>query len=232
MKKFKLFCLPHAGASANSYIGFKQFLPNYVEVIPIELAGRGKRFGETLYDDVDQAVNDIYKEINKHLNGIPYFIFGHSMGGILAYELTHKIYLSNLPKPEFVIFSGVNPPHRKIEHRRHLLSDESLKKEILLMGGTPNELIANNELFNIFLPIVRADLKIVEKYIHQNNRKIFNCDIIVLNGISDILTSNEEINEWENYTSENFTIVHFTGDHFFVQDCMREIADVILTKLE
>lgn len=42
----QLFCLPYAGGSANIYATWKKKIKFVSEVIPIEYAGHGGRFGE------------------------------------------------------------------------------------------------------------------------------------------------------------------------------------------
>lgn len=52
----KLFCLPYAGSSCNIYYPWKSKFPSSIEIVPIELAGRGKRFDEPQYKEFNQAV--------------------------------------------------------------------------------------------------------------------------------------------------------------------------------
>lgn len=43
MSKIKLICIPYAGGSAQVYKKWEKYIHSSVEVVPIELAGRGKR---------------------------------------------------------------------------------------------------------------------------------------------------------------------------------------------
>lgn len=47
MSKLNLFCLPYSGASAMVYSRWRQ-PPDWLEVRPVELPGRGARLGEPL----------------------------------------------------------------------------------------------------------------------------------------------------------------------------------------
>ncbi|MEB9902773.1 thioesterase domain-containing protein, partial [Bacillus cereus] len=53
MQKTKLFCFPHAGGSAFSYAKWKNYFNPYIEIVPIELAGRGYRIEENLYGSME-----------------------------------------------------------------------------------------------------------------------------------------------------------------------------------
>ncbi len=165
MKKIKLFCIPYAGGSAMVYHKWKNKLNSVIELHPIELAGRGSRYNEPLYKSLDEAVNDIYRYIISHIDSSPYALFGHSMGSYLTFELFHKLTSMRHKEPIHIFFSGKESPQsNKSKRQIHLLDDLNFKSKILELGGTPEELINNEELSHFFLPIIRADYKITEKY--------------------------------------------------------------------
>ena len=62
----------------------------FIVVNEVELAGRGRRMNEPLIDNMEEMVEDIYYSIKDYITE-PYAIFGHSMGGLLTYELCHKL---------------------------------------------------------------------------------------------------------------------------------------------
>ncbi|MGH0606505.1 thioesterase II family protein [Bacillus mycoides] len=232
MKKTKLFCCPHAGGSAFSYSKWKNYFNPHIEVVPIELAGRGYRIEESLYQSMEEAVNDVYNSIVKKLDNSLYILYGHSMGSLIAYELARKIQDSNNVLPEFLVLSGRNHPNSKIKNIRHNLPDEQFKNEVIAMGGTSTEVLQSEELMGIFLPILRADFKIVETYIHNNNIRACDIDFLVLNGKNDELTTYDEVKKWKQYTSKSCTFNSFEGNHFFLNENIEEIASGIIRKLE
>ena len=85
MSKIKLFCIPYAGGGAAIYKKWEQSLLPDIELVAVELAGRGRRSNEQLYKDVPAAVEDVYNCILPSImDGKPYAIFGHSMGAMLS----------------------------------------------------------------------------------------------------------------------------------------------------
>lgn len=48
-----LLCLPCAGASATMYLRWRRLLPKWIQVVPVELPGRGGRLAEALVEDFD-----------------------------------------------------------------------------------------------------------------------------------------------------------------------------------
>ncbi|PFJ04299.1 thioesterase [Bacillus cereus] len=232
MKKTKFFCFPHAGGSAFSYSKWKNYFNPYIEVVPIELAGRGYRIEESLYQSMEEAVNDVYNIIVEQIDYFPYILYGHSMGSLIAYEVARKIQNSNNVLPEFLVVSGRNHPNSKIKNIRHNLSNEQFKREVIAMGGTSSEVLQSEELMEIFLPILRADFKIVETYIHDNSIQACDIEFLIFNGKNDEFTTYDQIKKWEQYTSKTCTFHSFEGNHFFLNENIEEIANSIMRKLD
>ena len=88
--KLRLFCLPHSGASAMSYSRWRRSLPAWLHVRPLELPGRGMRMDEPLQCDIQRLASQLADEISLELDR-PYALFGHSLGGLLAFELVHAL---------------------------------------------------------------------------------------------------------------------------------------------
>ncbi|WP_163029419.1 thioesterase II family protein, partial [Pseudomonas viridiflava] len=94
----KLFCLPYSGASAMFYSPWRRTLPDWLNVRPLELPGRGMRMAEPLQTDIVQLADQLADEIAAELD-TPYALFGHSLGGLLAFELAHALRVRGLPAP-------------------------------------------------------------------------------------------------------------------------------------
>lgn len=54
----------------------------YIKLFSVELKGRGKRFNEAFYENLQEAVDDIFNNI-KHKICDDYVVYGHSMGSLL-----------------------------------------------------------------------------------------------------------------------------------------------------
>jgi medium-chain acyl-[acyl-carrier-protein] hydrolase len=225
--------LPYAGGSAMVYGKWKKYLNQLIDLRLVELTGRGKRYTSPLYNSFEESINDIYNCIKEELDQGDYAFWGHSMGNLLIFELAHKIKEQGHRDPIHLFFSGRFPPHIQRDNGRliHCLPDEELKNEIIEIGGTPKELFENKELFDIFLPVIRADYKILEeyKYIPKLNR--FNFDISVFNGMEDKEIKQSDLNQWKIYTEKRCDIFQFQGGHFFINNHADKIASIINEKL-
>ncbi|QDX92820.1 thioesterase [Brevibacillus laterosporus] len=225
--KMKLFCIPYAGGSASVYSSWKKaFLPN-IELIPIELSGKGSRFNQPLYENIEQAVTDILSIIDSKLDSSPYALFGHSMGALLVFELLHALKEKKAPMPITSFLSGKNPPHITPTTKRHVLEGLTFWEEVKTMGGTPSELMQSPELMELFTPILRRDFKLVETYVPNPNREVITSPVTVLFGTKDQTASIDRIKEWDRYTSKDISFCEFDGGHFFIQEHEQAVIKLV-----
>lgn len=231
MRNLKLFCFPYAGGSAIMYAKFKKHLQQSIEIVPVELAGRGKRFEEPFYDRMEDAVDDVYERIGGEFEKNRYALFGYSMGSWLAYGLYKKIVQKKCRQPAHVFLAAKEPPHVKTTAKTvYLLDDKNFKKEILHMGGTPKNLLEDKEWLELFMPILRADYRITERYKESSLKENLNCPVSVLAGKEDDI-STTDIKRWNEIASNDFSFYTFAGGHLFIQNNEKAICDIIHDRL-
>ena len=228
MDKIKLFCLPYAGGSSIIYNKWKPYLHPRIELFPIELAGRGKRIADPFYSNLNEAVDDIYPEIKSEIQNSQYGLFGHSMGGLIVYDLAQKIRDHNLPAPQHIFFSGRSAPHvyREDDKIFHLMGNEEFKSEVMDLGGTPPSFFEHPELMELFLPLLKNDFKIAETQVYDREINPFDSNISILLGKEDDLNA-EECDGWKLHTKKLCSIHHFNGGHFFLHNEVKQIVKFI-----
>ncbi|ADL51487.1 thioesterase II family protein [Clostridium cellulovorans] len=230
-KKIILFCIPYAGGSDIGFYKWKGLLDPQIELCPIELKGRGKRYDEGFYKDVSEAIDDIYDQIKDKIKDNKYAVYGHSMGSMLAYELYNRINVEGNKLPIHMFFSGRQAPSAKRkEGNIHMLPNEQFISRIIELGGTPKEVTESKELMDFILPILRNDFKLVEAYKLEVMSKI-KCNISVLNGDKDDIDE-EGILAWKNHAADQCKIYTFNGGHFFINDKLEEVIEIINATLK
>lgn len=236
MNAVKLLCFPYAGGAASVYNRWKLYAGKGIEIVPIELAGRGKRIREPLYQSMGEAVEDLYRTILPLVENTPYAFWGHSMGGSIAFELCRKIIGMNRPEPLHLFISGRCPPSVYKECTiLHNLPLQDLKEEILDMGGTQSSIFENQELMEIFLPILRADFKLIEEYEYTAfgfETYQINCGITAFTGTQDSMATYADMRLWEKHTRNEVEVHTFEGGHFFIHDSVPDIMRVVNGKLD
>ena len=230
-----LYCIPFAGASAAVYLTWKKFLEPYgIYVKPLELRGRGKRYDEKVYETMEEAVEDIYDLLIKQQSDScePYALYGHSMGCTIVFELIHLLECKSYTMPEHVFLSGRYPPHIvRTSKKIHLLEGEELVREIRSIGGTDDSILCDPTLQNIFLPIIKADYKILETYEYHSYEKKILCAVTVVNGMQDDRVNYDEVLMWKEYCKGYIDFKFLPGDHFFVRSSIKEVTNMIINTL-
>jgi surfactin synthase thioesterase subunit len=188
MSTIKLFCFPYAGGSAAVFSKWNQYLDaaSGIALVPLELAGRGKRIAEALHDDLEAVVEDLYRRNSRQMADSPYAFFGHSLGGLVAYELARKIKYANIRQPLHLFFSGRSAPDvSRREKEFHLMGDEEFREEVMKLGGTSREVFDHPELAELFVPLLRSDFKLAETDLTHRTVDPFDCAITIFAGKED-----------------------------------------------
>lgn len=233
MKTLKLYCIPYSGGSAEIYLKWKRFLPETVTIVPVELAGRGKRIRDSFYENCDNAVKDIADIILEDIKeGEEYAILGHSMGALLAFETYYELLKRNKSMPIHMFFSGRKAPQNMDEKTQfYLLPDEEFLQVVYAYGGNTSAIMNNSTLRELFLPILRADFKISEIYEYKLHPQKIECPITLINGTKDDSIFPFDMNEWKYFAGSKFSNRQVEGNHFFVIENIKGTTDVLIEEL-
>ncbi len=222
--KITLFCLPFAGGGASAYNTWMKRMQNMICVCPIQLPGREERIMEQLYKDMNKMLDDLEQAVLNVVKG-SYALWGHSMGGKIAYELEKRMENRGYTA-KYLFVSGSRVPHIPEPNPIYYLSDEAFKEKLGRFEGTPKEILENKELLDFFLPMLRADFTMDETYYTKEIQKL-NCSIYGFGGIDDKEADEKAIKKWQEYTNQNFLYKIFQGNHFFIKEHEDEILSII-----
>lgn len=213
----RLFCIPFAGGGASAFRSWSSSLPPEVEVVAVQPPGRESRFREPPLRDLDTLVAELGAAITSQLDR-PFAIFGHSMGALVAFELTQWLRARGLPLPQHLFLSGRRAASSPIGRRPfHDLPDAELLEEIGRMQGTDNALLQNDELMALLLPTMRADFSIHDTYQYRA-RPPLPVRFSVFGGLDDATTPPESVAAWADHSSVGTRVQLFKGGHFFINE--------------
>lgn len=215
MDKVTVFFLPFAGGAKYSYKGFSRSAPEHIRVVSLELPGRGSRIAERLLTVLDEMVEDLYRQITTLIDG-PYAIYGHSMGALVGYLLTKRLIGAPGKKPVHLFFTGSRAPSAQKEQMRHLLPRDEFLKELKELGGSPDEVLDDPAMMNLFEPILRADFQAIETYRYEPAEP-FTMPITVITGTQEQITVSEA-EAWRVETTGPVQVLRLPGKHFFIYD--------------
>lgn len=214
----RVFCLPYAGAGALVYRSWQNsdVVPPGMAVWPIQLPGREDRIREQPYRSM-HALVEALTDVMEGVLDVPFALFGHSMGALIALELARSLRRRSLPGPAHVIVSGAGAPHlpRVGPSLQDLLDDDALIARLLELNGTRPEVFASRELRELVLPLVRADFSVCETY-QCTNEAPLDCAITAYGGAQDASVSIAALAAWKVHSRGAFHMHVLPGDHFFI----------------
>ncbi|QJB31879.1 thioesterase [Chitinophaga oryzae] len=224
-----LFCFPFVGGDAGAYESLRVHAGDEVNIITLELPGRGARYADPLIDDIQLLAEDCYRQLSGKLSA-PFAFFGHSMGALLAYLLTRKLAAMRQPPPAYLFVSGFGGPSVAMTAaRRQVAVGEEWKRKMYEVMQVPLSVLNSETFWAVYEPIIRTDLLMFKKYDYEPDVP-FNIPISVFIGTEDDVTI-AEAGAWQRETGSPVTIHLFSGKHHFWKDHTGEIMTMIRQKL-
>lgn len=226
----RLFCFPYAGGSAHIYRQWQASLPAAIEVCPVQLPGRDSRLKEQGFTNMRELTEELTKLLRPHLDR-PFALFGHSMGGMIVFELARELRRISGLQPVHLFIGGSTAPQLRdeIELTFNLPEEEFIEK-VRNIRGTPDEVLAHPELMQLVLPQLRADFELVETYAYDVGQPLA-CPITVLGGLGDEDVSREKLEGWREHSTAAFSLRMLPGGHFFINTAQAYIHRVLAQSL-
>jgi surfactin synthase thioesterase subunit len=227
LKKYQLFIFPFAGGSVSYYSKWEKKFDSNIQVIPVEFPGRGYRIKEELIGDMNSLLDDLYsKVLEDRDHNCPFGFYGHSLGAVTAFELFFRLQQTGHATPIHMFLSGRLAPHLadNLVENIHLYENEPFKREVMSFGGTPSP-----TLLDLFLPILRNDVKVIETF-RTPKREAINCKPVIFMGKEDA-TMKGNYAEWNEYFLQPCKIHEFNGGHFFINDSYENIVRIIQSEI-
>ncbi|WP_440055166.1 thioesterase II family protein [Pseudoalteromonas sp. T1lg65] len=226
--KLRLFCFPYAGGSPTAFMPWNNLVHSDIELIVIQLPGRGARLAEEAHDNMEDIIAELLS-YQSHFGGKPYAFFGHSLGSRVMYELTVQLLQQGKPLPIKLFASGSRAPHTSSTSKSiYDLPHDEFLDELKTLNGTPKEVLENKELMEFLIPLIRADFKVADTY--RANIKTLPVPIHVFDGKQD-KTTVEQIQAWQELTHHPIDVTEFEGGHFFINQHYPSMIEMINKQL-
>ena len=226
LARLRLFCFPYAGGGTSIFRMWQNDLPLSVELCLVQLPGRESRLLESPFTQLTSLIKTLANVLLPYMD-IPFVFFGHSMGALIAFELARELRRLKSPVPLHLFVSSrpapqVPNPHPSI----HQLDENKFIEALRKFNGTPEEILQNAELMQLFSPLLRADFKISETYVYSNDAP-FDYSISAFGGTQDSIVTYDHLAAWHVHTHKSFSLRMFPGDHFFLQSAQKLLLHAI-----
>ncbi|MFE0138132.1 thioesterase domain-containing protein [Streptomyces sp. NPDC059037] len=212
-----LFVVPHAGGSGAYYRPWSRWLPVGVRLETLDLPGHSIRIREPLITEWGPLADDLTAQLRARLpadGDHTYVLAGHSLGALVAYEMARRMTAVGAP-PGLLLVSGRNGPAVGLSHRPiHALADDRFLDAVERLGGTPDGALRDPEILRMYLPLLRADLRLAETYTRPPGRPL-DVPIAAFAGRWDQMTDDQGLIAWNRETTASFDLRVLDGGHFF-----------------
>jgi medium-chain acyl-[acyl-carrier-protein] hydrolase len=229
--RVRLFCFPYAGAGSFPYFKWPELLPPDIDVCAIQPPGRENRLREPSVSELPVLLDKLVEALSPFLEG-EFAFFGHSLGALVAFELTRELRRRGLPLPRVLFASGSEAAvsRNKLPPLSGLGQDDFIRELSARYGGVPRQVLEQPELLELVIPILRADLKMSEAYVYREEPPL-PVRICAFGGTEDPHVSEASLDVWRKETSSGFSMQMFPGGHFFINEVTAQVLQAIRNEL-
>ncbi|WP_038791944.1 alpha/beta fold hydrolase, partial [Burkholderia pseudomallei] len=220
----RIIAFPFAGGSGASYADIARELGDAFAFTTLSLPGRGATQHIPFYDDWPSLVDDLAAEVARLDDGTPFFLFGHSLGALLAYEVARTLEQRGGARPAGVFLSGHPAPSRERaapawRRQTHALPDAEFVEAVRRWGFFPEGALDDPDVARYVLPPLRADLRLAETYRHARGDAL-RAPCAIYGGAADPSTSVDDLRAWRAHVSPQHAcpVESFDGHHFYFLD--------------
>jgi medium-chain acyl-[acyl-carrier-protein] hydrolase len=194
----------------------------------VHLPGREGRLREQPLRSIPAIVDCVADAMAPWLDR-PFALFGHSIGGLVVFEVARALRARGLPAPVALFVSATRPPH--VPHPFPPLADlpvAELLRQINARydGSVPLPVLESAELQELLIPALRADLAALETYAHVQQPPL-DCPISVFGGRQDGAVSPLSLDGWAAHTRTHFCTRLVDGGHLYLQSALTTLTDAI-----
>jgi surfactin synthase thioesterase subunit len=226
----RLICFHHAGGAASFFRGWRGALPPRVSLWALQLPGREERHGESLERSMQVVLECAEAELAP-LTSRPYILFGHSLGACMAFELAQRMRASGRPAPTLVAISATPAPRSRRIKQTYNLPDREFISSIRAYSGTPDEVLADPDLLNWFLPRLRADTALLETHVLTKGEPL-SAPLAFFYGTEDRLCDAGEADRWRHETTGRYTSKGFRGGHFYLREHYKSVIETMTSTMD
>ncbi|KIY04109.1 uncharacterized protein Z520_00801 [Fonsecaea multimorphosa CBS 102226] len=209
----RVVCFHSMGTGASLFTPFLMDPPDGLDAIAVQLPGRETRADEAILTNMSEIVAGILGEMETTV-GVPHVFWGHSFGGIIAFEVLKALRRQGKPLPRLLVTGTIAPHLVRLWKKRDVLL------RILAEDYSPDYLLAvsryvdNADFVRSILPLMRRDTPLLLGY-QFDEEEILDVPITAFAARQDDMVYPDEVAAWRTYTKE-FKLVEVDGDHWFL----------------
>jgi acyl transferase domain-containing protein/NADPH:quinone reductase-like Zn-dependent oxidoreductase/surfactin synthase thioesterase subunit/acyl carrier protein len=225
----RLYCFPHAGGSASTYLPWSELLPEHVELHAIQLPGREDRADEQPRSDVLALAEELSSMIAANPDPRPFLFFGHSGGSILAFETARSLWHGHGIAPVTLALSALpaldGPGMAELTERVFRSSSPEALEALALI---PPEIRREPALLEHARQALGYDYTMYRSYRYWPASSPLDCHIALFAGDDDPLCTPDHLPGWAEQTTGSTTTHIHEGDHFYLRNHLPELVEQLM----
>lgn len=225
-----LYIFPHAGGNATFYVPFSREFSADIKRIAVQYPGQRDGYGLPPLASVPALADEIFAIMKQSTRtDDPVAFFGHSMGGLLAFEVALRFQSEGHHVAAIFVSACSAPGHTRYKQIQGFSDNDMLNFAAKMTGANP-DFFANEEFRARVLPTLRA-ARTIAGYNCPPETTV-SCPIYAFIGDKDWIATQEDMAPWRDRTTAEFAIRVFPGDHFYLtnhwSELVRDIEDKTL----
>ncbi|MCB5178579.1 thioesterase II family protein [Streptomyces antimicrobicus] len=213
----KVVCFAHAGAGVSAFHRWPELIGPGVDVVPWLLPGRDRRRREPRVVGRDGLLREL-SGIAAVVGDEPYALYGHSLGGLVAYTLARASGDVGLEPPALLGVGALPPPDAVAALVGGAgLDDAALVALLARCGAVPEGVRAGDVWHRSVLPVLRDDLALAAALRGAADGPV-DAPLLAVAGREDPLGRPGAVAGWRRWTTGRFVRRTVPGGHFFVRD--------------
>ncbi|XP_022084421.1 uncharacterized protein LOC110975878 [Acanthaster planci] len=243
----QLVCFPSVGGGPSMFAAWQQhFQQNNVQLVSLRIPGWEGRENEKPSENMADVVSRLADALLPHLQQGQFSFFGHSLGGLTAFELAHHMWKNHSLLPTHLFVSAWYAPTLSYPHPEELnISSSTFRKmqRIISARGDPMKIsepfpvrfsfldqstLNNPRLMQRLVGSIEAAIMTCKKY-RCRHRDRLPCSMIAFGGKNDPFVGPHLLDDWsKQVTNEsNFKKVILPGKHMYLQTAGKSLLKEI-----
>jgi acyl transferase domain-containing protein/NADPH:quinone reductase-like Zn-dependent oxidoreductase/surfactin synthase thioesterase subunit len=222
----RLICFHSMGVGASLFTKFLLEPPADFDILAVQTPGRENRSAEAVVERAEELADQIVPHLLPLMDR-PVVFWGHSFGGIMAWEVVRRLRERHHREPAHFMISGTLPPHlihllqRRETMLKSMVADNSTEYLISL-----SRYVDDVEFIKAILPPMRRDWPLLRDY-RFVPASALNCPITAFAARRDDMVYVDEIRDWSEHTTAGFTLIDVDGDHWFLNRNRQHILETL-----
>ncbi|WP_406276351.1 SDR family NAD(P)-dependent oxidoreductase [Nocardia sp. NBC_00881] len=229
----RLYCFPHAGGSASTYLPWIDLLPEHIELHAIQLPGREDRAEEHPRSDLLALAEELSTAIAADSDQRRFAFFGHSGGSLLAFETARALSRGHSTTPVALGLSAMPAPDgpgmaELSERLFRTPSPEALEA----LAFIPPEIRQEKAMFERAAQALNYDYTMYRGYRYTADSTPLDCSLVLFTGDDDPLCKPEHLEGWGKQATGSVATHVYPGDHFYLRNHLAELIEQLAKTFE